>query len=60
MTSLRGEDLAFSWQGPLTINGIEQPITGFKHIENPYCVTELHAKQMDISYGEYVLRLNYE
>jgi hypothetical protein len=60
MTSLRGEDLAFGWQGPFMINGEELPIKGFKHIENPYCVADLPAKLMDISHGDIKLRLNYE
>ncbi len=60
MTDLCGEVLAFGWQGSLTINGIEQPITGFKHIENPYCTAELPGTQMDIRYGEYLLRLTFD
>ena len=60
MRSLRGEDLEFGWQDSLIVNGVEQTITGFKHIENPYCTADLHAKQMDISSGEYLLRLNFE
>lgn len=60
MTGLCGEVLAFGWQGSLTINGIEQPITGFKHIENPYCTADLPATQMDIRYGEYLLRLKFD
>jgi hypothetical protein len=57
--TLRGETLAFSWQGPLLRDGIEQPITGFKHYENPYCVVELPATQMDIRYGEQLMRLDF-
>ena len=60
MTSLRGEDLAFGWQGPLLVNGIEQSITGFKHIENPYCTADLQASYLDIQYKETLLRLNFE
>jgi hypothetical protein len=60
MTSLRGEELAFGWQGPLLVNRIEQPITGFKHIENPYCIAELYAKYLDIKDVDFLLRLNFE
>jgi hypothetical protein len=60
MTSLRGEKLAFGWQGPLIINGVEQPISGFKHIENPYCTADLPAKHLDITQGEFLMRLNFE
>jgi hypothetical protein len=60
MTGLSGEVLVFGWQGPLTVDGIEQPVTGFKHIENAYCTAELPAAQMDIRYGGYVLRLKFD
>ncbi len=59
-TSLRGEKLSFGWEGPLLVNGQEQAITGFKHIENPYCTADLPAEKMDISYGDLVLRLNFQ
>jgi len=39
-TTLRGETLAFGWQGPLMRNGQVEPITGFKHYDNPYCVAD--------------------
>jgi len=58
--TLRGETLAFGWQGPLLRNGEEQPITGFKHYENPYCVAEYPAAQMDIRYGDQLMRLDFE
>jgi hypothetical protein len=58
--SLRKEKLSFGWEGPLLVDGNEQPITGFKHIDNPYCTVDLPAKQMDIAYGEVVLRLNFD
>jgi hypothetical protein len=58
--TLRGETLAFGWRGPLLHNGKEQPITGLKHYENPYCVAELPAAQMDIRYGEQLMRLDFE
>ncbi len=57
--TLRGETLTFGWTGPLHIDGEEQPITGFKHYENPYCVADLPASKMDIHVGEYVMRLDF-
>ncbi len=57
--TLRGETLAFGWEGPLLRNGEEQPLTGFKHYENPYCVADLPAEQMEIHYGEEGLRLSF-
>jgi hypothetical protein len=57
--TLRGETVAFGWEGPLLVDGKEQPITGFKHYENPYCVADWPAEQMDIRLGEQVLRLEF-
>lgn len=59
-TTLRGDTLSFGWEGPLLVNGEKQPLSGFKHFENPYCVTEVGAPQMDIGYGETVMRLHFE
>jgi hypothetical protein len=59
-TTLRGETLAFGWQEPLLRDRKEQSITGFKHYENPYCITELPAAQMDIRYGDQLMRLGFD
>jgi hypothetical protein len=58
-TSLQGDQLSFGWQDSLLVNGREQAITGFKHIENPYCSVELPTKQIDISYGDFLVRLDF-
>lgn len=58
-TSLRGETLAFGWQGPLLRDGQARPITGFGHYENPYCAADLPAEQMDIQFGDLVMRLEF-
>ena len=57
-TSLRGDALTFGWTGPFTVNGMAQPLSGFKHYENPYCVCDLGAAEMEIQHGEWLLRLN--
>jgi hypothetical protein len=57
--TLRGETLAFGWQGPLLVNGREEPIAGFKHYESQYCVAELGAAQMEIGFGNQLLRLDF-
>jgi hypothetical protein len=59
LRSLRGDEIAFGWTGPLLLNGQAQPITGFKHYESPYCVADLPAAQMDLKFGENVLRLEF-
>jgi hypothetical protein len=59
LTSLRGDALDFSWQGALVVNGQEQALTGFRHYENPYCIAELPANQIEIFYGKEGIRLNF-
>jgi hypothetical protein len=57
--TLRGDTLAFGWEGPLLRNGEVQPITGFKHYDNLYCQAELPASQMEIHFGDQLMRLNF-
>ena len=57
--TLRGETLEFGWQGDFKRNGQVEPITGFKHYDNPYCVAELNSSQLEISFGEQAMRLNF-
>lgn len=56
--TLRGESLAFAWEGPLWVDGSQQAITGFKHYENPYCTADLPTSQMEIRFRDWLLRLN--
>jgi hypothetical protein len=58
-TTLRGETLTFGWEGPLLVNDQEESLADFKHYDNPYCVTELGATQMEIGYGDEVMRLHF-
>ncbi|MBI5032921.1 MAG: hypothetical protein HZB51_20565 [Chloroflexi bacterium] len=57
--TLRGETLEFGWQGDFKRNGKVEPITGFKHYDNPYCVAELNASQLQVHFGEQGIRLNF-
>ncbi len=57
--TLRGETLAFGWEGSLLRNDQAEPITGFKHYDNPYCVAELNSSQLQVCFGEQVMRLNF-
>jgi hypothetical protein len=57
--TLRGDNLAFDWEGPLLLNGQEQPLKGNKHFENPYCTADLPAAQMEIQFNQYVLKLDF-
>lgn len=58
--TLRGDKLAFGWEGPLTLNGEEQPLSGFKHIDNMYCQVEFGAPVMEIQLNDQVMRLIFE
>jgi len=60
MNTLRGDTLAFGWEGPLLRNSVAEPITGFQHYENPYCVANFPVKEMYIGYGEQAMRLKFE
>lgn len=57
--TIRGERLTFGWRGPLRVDGRPEPISGFKHVENPYALAEFPAEQMEIGYGEDMLRLHF-
>jgi hypothetical protein len=59
-TTLRGETLSFGWEGPLTVNGQEQPLSGYAHYDNPYCRAEWPASAIEIQYGDYMLRLHFD
>lgn len=59
VSTLRGEILAFGWEGPLQIDGRKQPITGFKHYDSPYCVVDSNSPQMKIQFQEYAMRLHF-
>jgi hypothetical protein len=57
--TVRNEHLSFDWHGPLLVDGRPEPITGFKHVENPYALAEFPAERMDIGYGEDMMRLHF-
>jgi hypothetical protein len=59
-TTLRGEVLSLGWQGPFLRDNIEQPLSGFRHYDNPFATSEFPSRQMDVRYGERLLRLNFE
>jgi hypothetical protein len=55
--TLRGQHVRFGWQDPLLVGGVEQPLSGFKHYENPYCEAEHGAGDMLLRYQDQALRL---
>lgn len=60
VNSLRGDTLYFGWNSSFEVNNQEQAITGMRHYDNIYCVTEYPISQMDIIYKEEGLRLRFE
>jgi hypothetical protein len=56
--TLRGETLAFGWEGPLQRDGEEEPITGFDHYRGQYGVAEMPAQEMIIMFGGQAMRLH--
>jgi len=57
-TSLRGDTIAFGWEGPLLVNDETQPLSGFKHYDGPYCAAEWPASILAMGYGRQLVRLN--
>jgi hypothetical protein len=57
--TLRGETLSFGWEGDLKRNNQVQPLSGFKHYDNPYCVADLPATHLEVSYGDQTMRLKF-
>jgi hypothetical protein len=58
-STLRGDQLSFGWETPLMVNGVEQPLSGFKHYEGPYCDVELGATEMEIRTQNYAMTLRF-
>jgi hypothetical protein len=58
-TTLRGDSLSFGWQGPFLRNGEPQPLSGYRHYENPYMAVEMGAEEMEVRSGRYLLRLRF-
>jgi len=57
--TLRGEMLAFGWEGAFLRDDQIQPLSGFKHYDNPYCTADLPATQMEVRCGDQAMRLNF-
>jgi hypothetical protein len=60
MTTLRGDNLHFGWEGPLLMNGEPLSLENFKHYDNSYCTCKLGAPIMEIQHGGNALRLHFE
>ena len=56
--TLRGETLAFGWEGPLMRDGEAEPISGFHHFESPYGGATLPAEELVIMFAGQAMRLN--
>ncbi len=60
MITKEGDIRQFGWNSPLMYNSIQQSLSGFPHYQNPYTTTDLPCQQMDISKGEFLLRLKFD
>jgi hypothetical protein len=58
-TTLRGDVLTLSGNGPLRVNGEAQPTRAAMHFDNAYTTTELPCTQMEIRHGDDYLRLDF-
>ena len=58
--TLRGEMLSFGWEGPLRVDGQEQPLSGFRHYDSPYCSADWPASVVEAHYGDYGMRLRFD
>lgn len=59
-TTLRGDTLAFGWEGAFTRNGEAMPLSGFKHYENPYCTADWPARELEVRYGDIAMKLDFK
>jgi hypothetical protein len=57
--TLRGDVLSFGWRGPFLRNHEEQPLSGFEHYEHPYVASVYPSRQLEIQYGDSLLRLEF-
>ncbi len=55
----QGDTLALGLTGPFTRNGETIALHEFPHFENAFTVTPTNSSQMDIVYGETVMRLDF-
>jgi hypothetical protein len=58
-TTLRGQGLSFGWEGPLIVDGEEQPLAGFKHYDNPFCSAKLPTTEMEVRTADFLMRLRF-
>ena len=57
--TLRGESLSFGWSNPLLQDGKEELLAGFQHYKNPYSVTDIPCKAMEIRFKDDLLKLDF-
>ncbi|MFN8493564.1 MAG: hypothetical protein U0350_38545 [Caldilineaceae bacterium] len=57
--TLRQDTLAFGWNAPLVVNGQAQALQNDKHYNNPYCVADLPATQMELQFQDQLMRLDF-
>lgn len=56
-TSLRDETITFGWEGPLKVDDVAQPLSGFKHYDGPYAAADWPASVLAMGYDKDLVRL---
>lgn len=57
--TLRDDELRFGWDGPLLLNGREQPISDFPRFDNPYVQAPWPASELEVRHGKQELVLDF-
>jgi len=58
--TLRGDTLAFGWQGPLLRNGETVALCDFPHHQSLYGYAEFPAEEMLMTHAELGMRLRFK
>jgi hypothetical protein len=53
-------EMRFGWVGPLSVNGEEVQISGYKRYENPFSNTEFNTNRLEIRAGGSVTVLDHD
>jgi hypothetical protein len=50
----------FGWEGPLTLDGVEVPLSGYPRYRNPYVQADFDPRQIVVTAGERSLLLDWD
>ncbi|MCK6555863.1 hypothetical protein L6Q96_15000 [Candidatus Binatia bacterium] len=52
--------IAFGWEAPFVVRGVEQPLSGYPRFDNPWSQTPFNTRTMRIEAGEVGVVLDFE